>query len=118
MVGTPGRTCRLSRRAAKWWARESDIFLGVVAMSCWACGVLEGAGYSEVVDRIQNLEPQAVAFPFNPGWSMNNDQSICWLKLLQCALRAHVRDRDGSEEAMDQHGIASRPSCGLHRVLC
>jgi tRNA A-37 threonylcarbamoyl transferase component Bud32 len=86
----------------------SDIFsLGVVAYEMLASKrPFEGASYSEIVDRIQNLEPQAVA-SFNP--TVDEPFELIVRRMLSKSITtryAHASEIVMElEHAMDQHGL-------------
>lgn len=105
VVGTPAYMSPEQTRGEAV-GTASDIFsLGVVAYEMLASKrPFEGASYSEVVDRIQNLEPQAVA-SFNPLVDEPFEQIV--RRMLAKSLNnryAHASEIVMDlEEAMDQH---------------
>ena len=107
VVGTPAYMSPEQTRGEPV-GTESDIFsLGVVAYEMLAAKrPFEGASYSEVVDRIQNLEPQAVA-SFNPLVDEQFEQIV--RRMLAKPLNARYAHTSeivmDLEEAMDQHGL-------------
>ncbi len=107
VVGTPAYMSPEQTRGESL-GTESDIFsLGVVAYEMLASKrPFEGASYSEVVDRIQNLEPQAVA-SFNPLVDEPLEQIV--RRMLAKPLNARYEHASeivmDLEEAMDQHGL-------------
>ena len=107
VVGTPAYMSPEQTRGESV-GTESDIFsLGVVAYEMLASKrPFEGASYSEVVDRIQNLEPQAVA-SFNPLVEEQFEQII--RRMLAKPLNARYAHASeivmDLEEAMDKEGL-------------
>lgn len=107
VVGTPAYMSPEQTRGEPV-GTSSDIFsLGVVAYEMLAAKrPFEGASYSEVVDRIQNLEPQAVA-SFNPLVDEQFEQIVRRMLSKSVTTRyAHASEIVMDlEEAMDQHGL-------------
>jgi serine/threonine protein kinase len=107
VVGTPAYMSPEQTRGEPV-GTASDIFsLGVVAYEMLASKrPFEGASYSEVVDRIQNVEPQAVA-SFNPLVEEHFEQIV--RRMLSKSLNARYAHASeivmDLEEAMDQHGL-------------
>lgn len=107
VVGTPAYMSPEQTRGEQV-GTASDIFsLGVVAYEMLASKrPFEGASYSEVVDRIQNTEPQAVA-SFNPLVDEPFEQIV--RRMLAKSLNnryAHASEIVMDlEEAMDQHQL-------------
>ena len=107
VVGTPAYMSPEQTRGEAV-STTSDIFsLGVVAYEMLASKrPFEGGSYSEVVDRIQNAEPQAVT-SFNPLV----DEEIEAIVRRMLAKALDVRYTSASdvarelETAMDQHGL-------------
>ncbi len=107
VVGTPAYMSPEQTRGESV-GTESDIFsLGVVAYEMLASKrPFEGASYSEVVDRIQNLEPQAVT-SFNPLVEEQFEQIV--RRMLAKPLNARYAHASeivmDLEEAMDKEGL-------------
>ncbi len=107
VVGTPAYMSPEQTRGEAV-GTASDIFsLGVVAYEMLAAKrPFEGASYSEVVDRIQHVEPQAVA-TFNPLVEEQFEQIV--RRMLAKPLNARYAHASeivmDLEEAMDQHGL-------------
>ncbi|HXV14925.1 MAG TPA: serine/threonine-protein kinase [Candidatus Krumholzibacteria bacterium] len=107
VVGTPAYMSPEQTRGEAV-GTASDIFsLGVVAYEMLAAKrPFEGASYSEVVDRIQHVEPQAVA-SFNPLVEEPFEQIV--RRMLAKPLNARYAHASeivmDLEEAMDKHGL-------------
>jgi serine/threonine protein kinase len=107
VVGTPAYMSPEQTRGEAV-GTASDIFsLGVVAYEMLAAKrPFEGASYSEVVDRIQHVEPQAVA-SFNPLVEEQFEQIV--RRMLAKPLNARYAHASeivmDLEEAMDQQGL-------------
>ncbi|MCI0453009.1 MAG: serine/threonine protein kinase [Candidatus Latescibacteria bacterium] len=107
VVGTPAYMSPEQTRGEAV-GTASDIFsLGVVAYEMLAAKrPFEGASYSEVVDRIQHVEPQAVA-SFNPLVEEQFEQIV--RRMLAKPLNARYAHASeivmDLEEAMDKQGL-------------
>lgn len=107
VVGTPAYMSPEQTRGEAV-GTASDIFsLGVVAYEMLASKrPFEGANYSEIVDRIQNVEPKAVA-SFNPLVDEQFEQIVRRMLAKSITARyAHAPEIIMDlEEAMDKHGL-------------